>query len=141
MLYLDTCVLLALLLPEPHSECATRFLEQASEQLLISPWCSTELHSALGFRVRTGSLSTGDAERVIQVYDRELVPALVMVQLESADFANADVCLRGWRTSLRAGDALHLAIAAGRGACLCSLDQAFVRAALQLKLEARLINT
>lgn len=91
--------------------------------------------------MRTGGLSTDDAERVIQVYDRELVPALVMVPLESADFANADACLRGWRTGLRAGDALHLAIAAGRGACLCSLDQSFVRAALRLKLEARLINT
>lgn len=77
MLYLDTCVLLA-----------------------ISPWSATELHSALGLKVRTQALSQ-----------------------EQAD-----------------ADALHLAIASGRNANLCSLDAPFVRAALQLGLDAILIG-
>jgi hypothetical protein len=38
---------------------------------------------------------------------------------------------------LRAGDALHLAIASGRGATLCSLDAPFVAAAQQLGLDAQ----
>lgn len=41
---------------------------------------------------------------------------------------------------LRAADALHLAIAAGRGATLCSLDRPVVRAARQLGLEAQQIG-
>ncbi len=32
------------------------------------------------------------------------------------DFRNANACLRGWTTALRAADALHLVIASGRGA-------------------------
>jgi hypothetical protein len=51
-----------------------------------------------------------------------------------------DTCARGWRSSLRAGDALHLAIASGRGATLCSLDAPFVAAAQQLGLDAHLLG-
>ena len=57
------------------------------------------------------------------------------------DFRNANACLRGWSTSLGAADALHLAIASGRGAKLCSLDAPFVQAAQQLGLAALLINS
>jgi predicted nucleic acid-binding protein len=139
MLYLDTCVLLAVLLPEGHSERATRFLQDATDPLAISPWTGTEVHSALGVKVRTGSLTLDQADRVLQTFEQELAPALVMLELQPVDFRHADACLRGWTTNLRAADALHLAVAAGRGACLCSLDQPLVQAALQLGLDARLI--
>ena len=46
MLYLDTCLLLALLMPEIHSPAASASLEQAAEPLAISPLSATELHSA-----------------------------------------------------------------------------------------------
>lgn len=36
MLYLDTCVLLAVLTPDAHSATATTFLAQASAPLAIS---------------------------------------------------------------------------------------------------------
>jgi len=39
-----------------------------------------------------------------------------MLELEPQDFRNANACLRGRSTSLRAADALHLATASGRGA-------------------------
>ena len=50
MLYLDTCVLLAVLLPEAHSAAAAAFLEEARAQLAISSWSVTEFHSALAQR-------------------------------------------------------------------------------------------
>jgi predicted nucleic acid-binding protein len=78
MLYLDTCVLLALLTPEVHSPAASAFLEQAAETLAISPWSA---HRAA------------------------------------------------------------FAIAAGRGATLCSLDAPLVQAAQQLGLDAQLIGS
>jgi predicted nucleic acid-binding protein len=140
MLYLDTCVLLALLTPEVHSPAASAFLEQAADTLAISPWSATELHSALALKVRTGALSATDADRVLEVFESSLAPGLLWLDLEADDFRNANACLRGWSTSLRAADALHLAIAAGRGATLCSLDAPFVQAAQQLGLSALLIN-
>ena len=140
MLYLDTCVLLALLTPEVHSPAASAFLEQAAETLAISPWTATELHSALALKVRTGALSATEADRVLEVFDSSLAPGLLWLDLEADDFRNANACLRGWSTSLRAADALHLAIASGRGATLCSLDAPFVQAAHQLGLAALFIN-
>ena len=70
-----------------------------------------------------------------------MVPALEQFPLEERDLLNANGCLRGWSTALRAAEVLHLAIAAGRGATLCSLDQALVGAAWELGFEACLIPT
>ncbi len=72
--------------------------------------------------------------------EASLSPGLLVRDLEAQDFLNANTCPRGWTTTLRAADALHLAIAAGRGALLCSLDAPFVNAAQQLGLAARLIK-
>ena len=141
MLYIDTCVLLAVLMPEVHSAVAAAILEEASAPLAISAWSVTELHSALGLKVRTKALSQAQAETVLQSFERSLAPALLVLELEPQDFRNANACLRGWSTNLRAADALHLAIASGRGATLCSLDAPFVAAAQQLGLEAQLLST
>ena len=65
MLYIDTCVLLALLTPEVHSPAASAFLEQAAETLAISPWSATELHSALALKKGSGALGTTEADRVL----------------------------------------------------------------------------
>jgi len=140
MLYVDTCVLLAALTPEAHSGSAGAFLEQATAPLAISPWSATELHSALGLKVRTKALTPSQAEAVLQGFERSLAPGLLMLEVEPQDFRNANACLRGWTAALRAADALHLAIASGRGATLCSLDAPFVMAAQQLGLDAQLIG-
>ncbi|MEX0588350.1 MAG: type II toxin-antitoxin system VapC family toxin [Cyanobium sp.] len=140
MLYIDTCVLLAVLMPEEHSIRAVAFLEQARAPLAISSWSVTEIHSALGLKVRTKALSHVQAESVLQGFERRLAPGLLLLELEPQDFRNANACLRGWTTSLRAADALHLAIASGRGASLCSLDAPFVAAAQQLGLDAQLLG-
>jgi predicted nucleic acid-binding protein len=140
MLYLDTCVLLAVLMPEAHSARAAAFLEQAPGPLAISTWSVTELHSALGLKVRTRALSPPQAETVLQGFESSLAPGLLQLEPESQDFRNANACLRGWSTTLRAADALHLAIASGRGATLCSLDAPFVAAARRLGLDALLLG-
>jgi predicted nucleic acid-binding protein len=140
MLYVDTCVLLAALTPEAHSGSAAAFLKQATAPLAISPWSATELHSALGLKVRTKALTPSQAEAVLLGFERSLAPGLLMLEVEPQDFRNANACLRGWTTTLRAADALHLAIASGRGATLCSLDAPFVLAAQQLGLDAQLID-
>jgi len=106
MLYLDTCVLLAVLTPEAHTQVATQ---------------------ALGLKVRTGALTNSQADAVLDAYQHTLVPALVMLEIEGRDFRHAD--------------ALHLAIAVGRGATLCSLDAGLVGAAKGLRLPAKLLTT
>ncbi len=140
MLYVDTCVRLAALTPDSHSAIVAAFLQQATAPLAISPWSATELHSALGLKVRIKALSLSQAEAVLQGVERSLAPGLLMLEVEPQDFRNANACLRGWTLALRAADALHLAIASGRGATLCSLDALVVLAAQQLGLDAQLIG-
>jgi predicted nucleic acid-binding protein len=120
MLYLDTTVLLAVLTPEVHTQVATL---------------------ALGLKVRTGALTNSQADAVLEAYQHTLVPALVMLEIEGRDFRHADACLRSWPSGLRAADALHLAIAVGRGATLSSLDAGLVGAAKGLGLPAQLLTT
>jgi uncharacterized protein with PIN domain len=95
MLYLDTCVLLALLTPEVHSPAASAFLEQAPETLAISPWSATELHSALALKVRTGALSTTEADRVLEVFESSLAPGVLWLDLEADDFRNTPMPVCG----------------------------------------------
>jgi predicted nucleic acid-binding protein len=90
--------------------------------------------------VRTKALSQAQAVAVLQGFERSLAPGLLVLEQEPQDFRNANACLRGWVTSLRAADALHLAIASGRGATLCSLDAPFVAAAQELGLQAHLLG-
>lgn len=56
MLYIDTCVVLAVMTPEVHSTTAAALLAEASAPLAISSWSVTKLHSALGLKVRTRAL-------------------------------------------------------------------------------------
>jgi len=72
MLYIDTCVLLAVLTPERHSASAAAFLEQAPAPLAISTWSVTDLHSALGVKVRSRALSHQQAETVLHSFERQL---------------------------------------------------------------------
>ena len=56
-----------MLLPEVHTTAAAAFLEEASAPLAISSWSVTELHSALGLKVRTKALSQAQAETVLEL--------------------------------------------------------------------------
>nr|WP_286194417.1 hypothetical protein [Synechococcus sp. CCY 0621] len=38
-----------------------------------------------------------------------LAPGFLMLEVEAQDFRNANACLRGWTTALRAADAKNLA--------------------------------
>ena len=77
------------------------------------------------------------AEAVLRGFERSLAPGLLVLELEPQDYRHANACLRGWTTTLRAADALHLAIASGLGASLCNLDAPFVAAAQPLGLDAQ----
>ena len=81
MLYVDTCVLLAALTPEAHSDTAAAFLEQATAPLAISPWSATEFHSALGLKVRTKALSQSQADAVLRAIKAAKHPAWIIGQI------------------------------------------------------------
>jgi len=136
MRYIDTSVLVAYLLPETYSEQAERALQQPENYpLALSAWTETELHSALGIKCRTGQIEVPGMNAVLQQY-YALRPHFLRLEVMDTDYRLANELLSHWRAGLRAGDALHLAIAKRYDCPIISLDERLVRAGVQAGIQA-----
>jgi predicted nucleic acid-binding protein len=62
---------------------------------------------------------------------------LAIIPPEKTDFHRAAELCDQWQTGLRAGDALHVAIAERHGLTVCTLDQIMFDAAKTLGLVAK----
>ena len=139
MRYVDTSVLLAYLMPESGSQAAEVFMMSAGEPLAVSSWTEVELLSALGVKLRSRQLTEGAARAVLDAYSRLVSPQLRHLAVDDADPRQTLMLLDGWRTALRAGDALHLAIAQANGATLYTLDRALAAAGSALGVPVVLV--
>jgi len=137
MVYLDTSVLVPLFLPEPESERIQRWIERQSGELLsISEWTLTEFASALGLKVRTKYLQLDQAREAQRVFEKLAAESLHVHVPTRADYVRATAFLGEYGLGLRAGDALHLAIAYNEAAkAVYSLDRLFVSAGRKLKIK------
>lgn len=116
MHYLDSSVLAAILLRDPESERAERLLlSLLGEPQLISHWTGVEVSSAIARRLRMRDINAREAARARLAYDEEFVAKHDVLMLTAADYARARSLLAVDGTKLRAGDALHLAIALNHG--------------------------
>jgi predicted nucleic acid-binding protein len=140
MRYLDTSVVLALLLPEEASLVAEAFVRSEGPDCGISSWTEVELLSALGIKLRSGQLSRKEANFAAAVYTNELAPALRRIDIHEGHHRLATLLLDGWRTALRSGDALHLAIAALNDSVICTFDKTLAKSAKFLHLPVTLVK-
>ena len=136
MQYVDTSVLIAYFVPETYSAQAEQALRDTGRYpLALSAWTETEFVSALGIKCRTGQLNEAQSLAVQRQY-AEQAEKFIRLPVTDADFRVAGELLRDWRTGLRSGDALHLAVAHRHGALVLSLDERLVLAAGQLGIAA-----
>ena len=140
MRYVDTSVLIAYLTPEAGSVIAENFMLSAGEPLAISTWTEIELLSALGAKLRTKQLSQAAVQDVIDTYSKCVAPQLHHIEVDDADHRQTVILLDGWRTALRAGDGLHLAIALAHGATVHTLDREMASAGLVLGIPVSLLG-
>jgi hypothetical protein len=124
MLYLDTSIIVALHVHEPHTVRVVTWLKMRDPaDLSISPWAAVEFASALALKVRTGQIDEGE-RTIAQASFRELLlPSLEVLAIESPDYHRATTMVEVDRHGLRAGDALHLAIAERHRRTVLTLDQ------------------
>ena len=130
MLYFDTSFLVPLILPEATSEKIANFVAGlAAEQLAISHWTRVEFSSLLAREVRMGGLDGQAARDADSRFETVATESFAIWLPNADDFTLAKRLLGIHETGLRAGDALHLAIAGNHGAkTFYTLDKSLLKA-------------
>lgn len=135
-IYVDVSVWVALLANEPSSPGLQRWLEGEAGQLLTSRWSVVEIASALSIKVRRGELTAPQAQDLCERFDALAPGEVSLVAVASADYEHAAALCRNADSGLRAGDALHLAVALRAHANhLATLDRTMAMNAEKLGLQ------
>ena len=135
MVYLDTNVLIAMLCPEPETDWVLGWFA-ASEGLDIvtSPWCRTELASALAIKQRTRQLGKKEVNLALQK-GLAVLATTRCEQVETVDFDEAATLCSQTASNMRAPDALHLSLAVRVGcSSMATMDAVMQKAARKLGL-------
>lgn len=137
MLYLDTSVLVPLFINEPESDSVrVWFNAHAGETLAISDWTLTEFASAMGIKVRDKGLKPDEARKACALMTKLAADSLKVFTPTRSDYSKSADHLGHHALGLRAGDALHLAVAHNEGAeCLYTLDRRLIEAGRKLKVK------
>ena len=140
MVYVDPSIVVAALTREAHTPRAQQWLaSQVPGELAISEWVITEFSSALSLKLRTGQINPAERADSLSAFTQLAEASFHLLPVNTIDFRVAARFVDQHLTGLRAGDALHLAIASHHGARLRALDQGLVAAAVALGLSAALI--
>ena len=136
MHYFDTSFLVPFFVEEPTSRQVDQILRrQPVGEASISQWTRIEFCSAVARQVRIGSMKPTAAAEVESAFDSLIAESFGMILPAQTDFDLAKQFLRRYETGLRAGDALHLAIASNhRARAIYSLDRGLLKAGRLLGL-------
>lgn len=134
--YLDTSLLVAALTPESETQRVQSWLGSVDAgTLAISDWVSTEFSSALSIKLRAGLIRREDRAAALSAFKRLSASSLMRLDLEPEHFRLAASFADREELSLRAGDALHLAVASLIGATICTLDRRMAAACAALGID------
>ncbi len=136
MLYFDTSILVPLVVPEATTGAVAALVRQnADARFATSHWAKVEFASMVAREVRMGKMGANGGSRVKSEFESVLELSFVVLLPNAEDFSLATRFLMRFETGLRAGDALHLAIASNQKAeAIYSLDTTMIKAGAELGL-------
>jgi uncharacterized protein len=131
MIYCDTSLLVASLTAEAATDTVQRWLgKQPSGFLCTSSWTVTEFSSALSIKLRSGELTAEQRAAVMTHWRLMLAENLLTLPVPQPAYDLAARFADRHDLKIRAGDALHLAVASLAGLPLATLDRLMAAAAL-----------
>jgi uncharacterized protein len=139
MIYLDTSMIVPLFVSETTTARARAWRDslttRQSADLAASTWTITEFSSAIGLKVRSRALTADQGNIALALLSEEFLPRVAVVEAEPTDFRLAQAMLAEFSLGLRAGEALHLAIARRAEARqIVTLDAAMAKAAAKVNI-------
>jgi len=111
MVYVDTSVLVALFSNEVTAVRIAQWYENESRPVVSGDWCVTEFASALALKERTAQLTRKQSNAAWKLFTEFCGNGLRLLPLDREVFSKATHLVRDSNNGLRAGDALHLALA------------------------------
>jgi predicted nucleic acid-binding protein len=138
MFYFDTSFIAPLILPEATSDRIEKFIQKLPVgELAVSHWTQVEFSSLLARRVRMKELTRAQAGEAMAMFSHLLTNSYHLIIPGVNDYDLATHFLRLDHSGLRAGDALHLAIAKNHSMeQFYTLDKNLVKTALELNIPA-----
>jgi len=115
MVYLDTSVLVALFCNEAKGAAILRWYEAEQRTLVAGDWCMVEVAGALAIKERTGQLKQAQCDAAWALFGEFCRTSMLLLPLDRELYAAAAQLVRVDHHGLRAGDALHLALALQQG--------------------------
>ena len=136
MIYLDTSFVVPLFINEAATEQVERYVRNlAAGSLCVSHWTRLEFAGVLARDVRMEMLDEAEARRIAERLEVYLAASFELLAPRIEDYELARRYALQSPAGLRAGDALHLAIAANANVkSLLTLDQGMLKAGKLLKL-------
>ena len=122
MIYLDASVVVSFFVPDDFSTRSNAFLRGTLGPVVLADFAAAEFVSAVSRHRRIGDLNLPAARQAIANFDRWRPVGTVAAEIDPTDVRVADAFLRRLDLTLRAPDAIHLAIAQRVGAALATFD-------------------
>lgn len=122
--YLDASVIVPLFMRDALTDRARQYLRNARPALLVSDLGAAEFSSAVARKVRMGELSTDEAQAAFSTFDIWIASETGRAQISPDDAPMAERFIRRLDLTLRAPDAMHIAMALRLGATLATFDKA-----------------
>jgi predicted nucleic acid-binding protein len=138
--YVDTSVLVSALTKETRTADVQAWMaRQNPGDLAISPWVVTEFSAALSLKIRSGQLGLEHRAAALSAFSRITAESFHVLAVSDRHYRVAARFADQAPLGVRAGDALHLAIAFEAGLGIATLDRKLAEAGSALGVPMELL--